>query len=396
MAANPGIIGNSGQRLTVVDALRGFAIASILLLHNIEHFDFYFTAQGLAPWMVKLDNVIWDTLFFLFSGKSYAMFALLFGLTYYIQSHKQEQMGLDFRGRFAWRITLLLGFGIINSAFYQGDILTIYAILGVCLIPVTKLSTKTVFIIALILMLQPVLWLNVIWGTLHPAKEIADPTSWTYFGKATEYITGNSMWATLKGNLTNGKRAVLLWTWENGRVFQTMSLFMLGMLAGRKKLFATTEASLKFWKRALPTAIIAFVVLHVSVRFADNAIAMESIKRPLHTILASWANMGFMAIWVSGFVLVYQLNWGHKMLNVFSPLGRMSLSNYMIQSVLGAFIYYGFGLGLYQYTGATYCVLIGLTLFVIQLWFSRWWFKQGFKQGPFETLWHKATWVKIG
>ena len=121
---------SSPSRLHVVDALRGFAIISIMLLHNLEHFDFYFLPEGLPSWMVAIDKVIWDTMFFLFGGKSYAIFAFLFGLTFFIQSDNQAKRGKDFRGRFAWRLVLLLGFGILNSAFYQGDILTIYALIG--------------------------------------------------------------------------------------------------------------------------------------------------------------------------------------------------------------------------------------------------------------------------
>lgn len=107
-------------------------------------------------------------MFFLFSGKSYAIFALLFGLTFFIQSDNQAKKGKDFRLRFAWRLVLLLGFGLINSAFYEGDILTIYAILGFSLIPAAKLNTKTVSWIALILMLQPWEWCNFVYGLQHP------------------------------------------------------------------------------------------------------------------------------------------------------------------------------------------------------------------------------------
>ena len=71
-------------RLNVVDALRGFAIMAIMLLHNIEHFDFYFFPEYLPSWLKAIDKGIWDTMFFLFGGKAYAIFALLFGLTFYI------------------------------------------------------------------------------------------------------------------------------------------------------------------------------------------------------------------------------------------------------------------------------------------------------------------------
>jgi len=52
---------SSSPRLHVVDALRGFAIVSIMLLHNIEHFDFYFTPAGQPQWLIGLNQVIWDS-----------------------------------------------------------------------------------------------------------------------------------------------------------------------------------------------------------------------------------------------------------------------------------------------------------------------------------------------
>ena len=383
----------TSPRLHVVDALRGFAILSIMLLHNIEHFDFYFSPTNLPVWMPAVDKGIWETLFFLFGGKSYAIFALLFGLTFFIQSNNQEKKGNDFRGRFAWRLLLLLGFGFINSAFYQGDILTIYALIGFTLIPVAKLSNKSVFIIAIILMVQPYEWLNVISGMQHPDLKMANPASWAYFGKLGEYIPGDSIIKTWIGNLTNGKTAVLLWTWEAGRVFQTSALFMLGMLAGRKKLFITSDTNTRFWIRTLVIATLAFIPLFILKNGLSSWIQSEAIRRPMETIITSWSNMAFMFLLVSGFVVIYaKLSGGF--LDIFTPFGKMSLSNYMMQSILGSMIYYGFGLGLYQYTGSTYCLLIGIALAVFQWFFCNWWLKTH-KHGPLEGIWHKLTWIRF-
>ncbi len=384
---------SSTSRLHVVDALRGFAIVSIMLLHNIEHFDFYFTPANLPPWMVKLDKSIWDTLFFLFGGKSYAIFALLFGLTFFIQSNNQEKMGKDFRLRFAWRLLLLLCFGFINSAFYEGDILTTYALIGFFIIPFAKLSNKAVFWIALFLMFQPYEWINFFLSLQHPDMKMADPVSWSYFGKMGEYLSsGNSLIDAWIGNLTNGRVAVFIWTWETGRVFQTLSLFLFGMLAGRMSLFVISESSLKFWRRTLIIAAVTFIPLFIIKNNLNNWIVSEAIRRPLVTIETSWSNMAFMLVLVSGFVLLFKTISGHRALNIFSYMGRMSLSNYMIQSILGSFIYFGFGLGLYQYTGATYSVLIGIVLAVLQGFFSYWWFKHH-TMGPLENIWHKLTWI---
>jgi len=385
---------SESTRLHVVDALRGFAIVSIMLLHNIEHFDFYYAAEGIPAWMVPIDKGIWDTMFFLFGGKSYAIFSLLFGLTFFIQSDNQERKGKDFRLRFAWRLLLLLGFGIINSAFYEGDILTIYAILGFALIPVAKLNSKLVLAIALLLMLQPYEWYNVIYGIQHPDLKLSDPASWAYFGKAGEYITQNSFVDTIVGNLTNGKTAVVLWTWEVGRVFQTISLFMFGMLAGRKAMFDSTNVNRKRWSKILVVSILAFVPLYICKNNIPEWFASAAIHRPLQTIVTSWSNMAFMLVLVSGFVLLFQTMIVGKVLRVFSAFGRMSMSNYIMQSILGAFIYYGFGLGMYKYTGPTYSILIGVELAVLQGIFSNWWMKSH-KQGPLETIWHKLTWISF-
>lgn len=382
------------KRLHVVDALRGFAIVSIMLLHNIEHFDFYFEPTGLPQWIQAVDGAIWDAMFFLFGGKSYAIFAFLFGLTFYIQSNNSHKRGKPFKARFAWRLLLLLGFGIINSAFYQGDILFIYAVIGFFMIPFERMDSKWVLISAIVLMLQPYELVQFVKGIQNPEMAMADPVSWAYFGKMGEYIANGSFWDVVKGNLTNGKPAVLLWNWENGRVFQTLSLFLFGMLAGRKSVFDYRAGKQKFWRNTIIISILSFAILYYVQLNLGHWIDSEAVLRPAITMEKSWANMAFMMVLVSGFVLLFHNRFFHRVLNVFSPLGCMSLSNYIMQSMLGAIIYYGFGLGMYQYTGASYSLMIGLALAVLQGWFSAWWMKRH-KRGPLETLWHKATWVGV-
>src|SRR5450830_322359 len=211
-------ITTTNSRLDVIDALRGFAIVSIMLLHNIEHFDFYFSPTGLPAWLQAVDKVIWDSLFFLFGGKSYAIFALLFGVTFYIQYHNREVRGEDFRARFAWRLVLLLAFGVFNSMFYHGDILSIYAVLGLTLIPVARLGNRWVWIIALLLLLQPFAWWEVFQALPNPNEKLPDPASWAYFGRANDYFAHGSALQVWTGNLTNGKIGVIRWSWENGRL----------------------------------------------------------------------------------------------------------------------------------------------------------------------------------
>jgi uncharacterized protein len=66
----------------------------------------------------------------------------------------------------------------------------------------------------------------------------------------------------------------------------------------------------------------------------------------------------------------------------------------MIQSIIGSFIYYGYGLALYQYTGTTYSFNIGILLALLQGLMSSWWMKNH-SQGPLEIIWHKLTWIVV-
>ena len=383
---------HSSERLAAVDALRGFALVAIMLLHNIEHFDLYHFPSSLPAWMIGLDKAVWESMFFLFGGKAYAIFAFLFGFTFALQFERRAALGEDFRARFAWRMLLLLGFGLINSMFYQGDILAMYAVLGLSLLFVARLGTRVVLAIACLLLVQPYALAELLRALPAPALKLPDPASWAYFGKGNAYLANGSLWEVWTGNLTNGKTAALLWSWENGRLFQIPALFMLGMLACRSHLFAGDVLALQRWRRIALAAVLAFVPLFLASRYLNGWTGPDGLKRPLALIAGSWSNLAFAALLVAAFSLLYRSAAGGRIFARLAPLGRMSLTSYVTQSLAGTVLYYGFGFRLYEVTGATLCLLIGVTLAVLQIWFSTWWLRRR-RQGPLEALWHSATWI---
>lgn len=385
--------GTTPSRIQLVDALRGFAILAILLLHNIEHFDFYYVPGNLPAWMIVLDKWIWDSLFFLFGGKAYGIFALLFGFTFYLQLSSAQNKAGNFKLRFLWRLFILLLFGIINSMFYEGDILTFYAILGVALLPVSSLSNKTVFLIALFLFIQPLELAKAIFYFAHP-DYIAQPNlSNAYFEKTGAYLAGDSFFELVRGNLINGRLAVLHWTWENGRIFQTPAYFMIGMLLGRQGLFYTSSPNKKFWFRVFIVSVVLCIPLFFINDNIGQWVSEKALSKTLKMVIRTWWNFAFMVVMVSGFATLYFKGALQKIVPTLATFGRMSLTNYIMQSILGTFIYYGYGLGMYQYTGATYCLLIGLMLFFFQYYFCRWWLSTH-KQGPLEGIWRWASFGK--
>lgn len=119
------------SRIEAVDALRGFAVMAILLVHNLEHFIFPVYPADSAGWLGTLDQGVSDVVFSLFAGKAYAIFALLFGFTFHIQADRRKREGRDFGYRFLWRLVLLAGFAALNAAFFPaGDVLLLFVAVG--------------------------------------------------------------------------------------------------------------------------------------------------------------------------------------------------------------------------------------------------------------------------
>lgn len=379
-------------RLDVVDALRGFSLLAIVLIHNIEHYNLYYIPENMPPFLMTIDQWLWDTIFFLFAGKAYAMFSLLFGFSFYIQLHNQQLRGGDFKWRFAWRMFLLFLFAQFHSAFYPGDILVLYSVVGLVLIPIRNWSNKALLITAFVCLLQPVEWGRIIYALFNPDYITYSNSQAPYFMKIEPILTDGNFWQTIKANIWNGQLYSNIWQVENGRLFQTASLFMFGMLLGRTKMFIKSERSSAFWKKVIIISAAAFIPLFLLKTYIPPMIEQQSLRVPTGILLPSLSNFAFMAILVSGFVLLWFNRDGFSFQRIFIPYGRMSLTNYISQSIIGTFIYFGYGLGMYQYLGSTASVMVGIIIFTIQLMFSRWWLSRH-KQGPFEYLWKKGTWI---
>ncbi|NDV96974.1 DUF418 domain-containing protein [Dysgonomonas sp. 521] len=381
------------QRIDVADALRGFAIMGIFLLHCIEHFNFYSFPETDSSILKFTDKMIWDSMFFTFGGKAYGIFALLFGFSFFIQDNNQLEKGNDFRLRFLWRLFLLFIWGNINAMFFTGEILVLYSIVGVLLIFVARLKTRTVAIVATILMLQPMEWGKLIYALLNPDYIPGEPLANYYFGQAYPVQANGTFLETVKMNLWDGQLASLTWAWENARFFQTPALFMFGMLIGRSGLFKYSDRNVSFWIKVFVIGIICFFPLNGLVDLIPKFIENKAVLGPLALIIKSLANMAFMSFLVSLIILIYYKTVkGHNLLDKLRPYGKMTLTNYIMQSVVGSALFYNWGLGLHNKLGVTCSFLLGIVLFLLQYLFCYWWLKK-YKHGPLEYVWKKLTWI---
>lgn len=382
---------NKNPRIEVVDALRGFAVMAIILVHNLEHFIFPVYPTASPGWLNILDQGVFNGIFALFAGKAYAIFALLFGFTFYIQSNNQKKQGKDFGYRFLWRLVLLVGFATLNAAFFPaGDVLLLFVVVGLVLFLTRNWSDKAIIITAVIFLLQPVEWYHYIGYLINPAHQLPDLKVGEMYAEVAEYTKAGNFWDFILGNITLGQKASLLWAVNAGRFFQTAGLFLLGLYIGRKQLFVSSEKNLRFWVKTLIVSAIAFAPLYTL-----KELIMQNdtiIQQTAGTAFDMWQKLAFTLVLIASFILLYQ---SKKFSNAVGNLrfyGKMSLTNYITQSIIGAFIYFPFGLYLAPHCGYTVSLLIGFFTFLLQVRFCKWWLSKH-KQGPLEHIWHKWTWI---
>ena len=378
-------------RIDVADILRGIAIAGIILIHFIEHLNFYSFPEPSSEFWAKMNQAVWDSTFFLLAGKMYAIFAMLFGLSFFIQHDNQAQRGVDFRPRFFWRMILLMLFGLFDLMFYNGDILFIYAVCGVLVIPFIRASSKVLVVTALFLMLQPVELFYIIKGIFEPSTMPLDLGSWKCYTAIYDATANGSLWDVHLAGVRHGLPANILWAIENGRMTQTVCFFLFGILLGRKRLFYNEGNNLVIWKKVLKGALVAFVFLLPAYYLVPKITEVKCISNSLNVMLNMWKNVSMMLMIVSGVTLLYYNTSAKNWLIKIAPYGKMSLTNYLTQSIFGGMLFYGWGYGLYQYCGHTASFMMGVGFIIIQFLFCTWWMKHH-KRGPFEEIWNQATW----
>lgn len=385
-----------GYRLEAVDALRGFALLAIVLLHNLEHYNIFYGAEPRAEWLQWLDTKTMELFYFLFAGKAYATFSLLFGFSFFIQMRNARRRGSDFRVRFAWRMLLLVGFSQLHALFYNGDILLLYAVCGLILIPASSWSNRTVVIVATLLMLQPLCWAKIVYAMINPGYVDTNSLFMQYAASAEQVGRTGDLCQTLANNIWNGQLYSNFWQVEAGRLFQTPALFLLGMWLGRKSFFEKNAESRRFWFRTLIIAALACVPLYLLKVMVPEHITNITILSYYCIAVPMLYNFMFMSLLVAAFMLAwFHAGNGYRGQRFIMSFGRMSLTNYIGQSIIGVIIYYHFGFDLWDKTGPFESVLIGIAIFSIMLWFSRRWLATH-RQGPLEYLWKKGTWVSMG
>jgi uncharacterized protein len=386
----------SAERIVVVDVLRAFALFGIIVTHAAAGF-----LAGPAPdpefmTFSPLDRTVGklETLFSF--GKFYTLFSFLFGLSFAIQLHNAARKGAVFAGRFTWRLTILLVIGFVHGLFFSGDVLIVYALLGLLLIPCRNLGNRSLLIIASILVLNiPTLLFGLAQVSSPPSEDAA--TQMQAFMQLAQrqfdLKQSGSLPEVMSLNATFGMLSKLIFLVFSGRLWITFGLFLLGLYAGRMQIFYDTPLNRQRFRRvfvwggavALATTVIA------AVRPAGMQIA--SLTDVLASAFFSIQHVALSSFYVAAITLLF---WARPSgaLSALAPLGKMGLTTYLTQSAFGLIVFYGFGFGLLGKIGVAAAVGLAIAFYGLQILVSYWWLRR-FSMGPFEWLWRSLTYLRL-
>ncbi|MFO1389708.1 DUF418 domain-containing protein [Cellvibrio sp.] len=378
------------QRVLLVDALRGFALMGLFLVHSIELFELY--------WQNPVDSKVHDVIFFLFAGKAYAIFAMLFGISFFIIMDKQAQKGVDFRGRFAWRLLILFGLGTLNSMVYSGEVLQVLAFYGFFLILVYRLPTKWLIATAIFFLLTPNLIYHY-WASMNNMPGANDKLLSSVFYEHTgEMWAKGSLLEVLAFNVTTGSLAKWFFFIDGARGAQLFGLFFIGLVLGRLGFLVHPIKFTHIRKTVFVFSILAAIGLFSLQKYLSlpevKALwpTTGNAKWYVDELVNGYFCVAFMAILVLSFIALYLKPLGQKILGVLAPVGRMSLTIYVSQSLCGVPFFYGYGLGMYDKLSQAQALMIGIAFFTVQVLFAHWWLKR-FHYGPLEWVWRAATYL---
>jgi uncharacterized protein len=393
------------RRIEEIDALRGFALFGIIMTHMFEGYLASMTPPQYAGFNIlySIDGISQIIIKYLFVGKFYAIFSMLFGLSFYlILDQKKDSSSL----KFAWRLVLLFLIGFLHHIHYRGDFLTVYAVFGIALILFRNMPDKLILILGLFLAFNgPMLFTKAL--SLMPKTEIADaqkeqikslspeheiikdkPLSQanTYF----DLVLNGEYKKLILSNATIGFFNKFNYLKFSGRIWVIPGLFLLGLWIGRKKWHEKLDQ--------LPiTALIKWATLIglplVFLSYYLTQAADSGISKYLGFVALQASNI-FMPLLYIGLVLYFYNRPSAKTsIKLLIPVGKMGLTTYVMQSAFGLFIFYGYGLNLLLKLSGTVALGLAILFFLLQILFSKWWFKK-YKFGPLEWMWRVTTNVK--
>jgi uncharacterized protein len=390
------------QRIQVLDAVRGFALAGILIINAMSILAVKGSTPAFTVKIPALDRLLQDLILFFVESKFFTLFSLLFGIGFAIQIQSAERQGSAFLPRISRRMAGLLLFGLAHILLlWDGDILVIYAITGTLLIGFRKVT-----------FLRIRRWVLALLG--FPALLVAGIFSYTLIarlsasGAATFKKSDQSLAASFAD--TTSTQTLLHNGFFEGiterihtylglspllfsRIPTVLAMFLIGLYLGRSEFIRNLPTKIdllkriRFWGLSVGFALMFLIVIGTKV--FPTVSALVGIIEDQY-LAGPILCLGY----ASAFVLAFLKNPSRSILRYFSRVGQMALTNYITQSLVLTFLSYGWGLGLALKLNGFQVLGASLLLYAAQVAGSTWWLRK-FRYGPLEWVWRCITYWKV-
>ncbi|CAM3213801.1 DUF418 domain-containing protein [Corallococcus sp. ZKHCc1 1396] len=405
----------SSERLALLDTLRGFALCGVFISNVMVWFsgrvflprEQVLTAMNDAS---LVDTVAWQAFSLLVGGKFITLFSFLFGLGFAVQMDRAEARGTSITPVYVRRLGVMLVMGLAHLfLIWYGDILSTYAVLGFGLLLFRGRSNRTLLISALLFALGGSVVSVVI---LKLPQLLADtPEASAAIVKAANEnsaaIKARTLTAFTHGSWLDATKATSFFFFRDylplllAITLSTFGRFLLGLLAGKHRIFHDVPQHLWLFRRLLGWGLVAGVIgsgsgLVLQQLMVKQVFTPETLPTWVSFAMAPLRNLGdlgFAAVYVSGITLLFQRATWQRALGLLAPVGRMALTNYLSQSIISVLFFYGYGLGFITKLGPAACVAYCLAVFCVQGVWSHLWLSR-FRFGPAEWVWRSLTYGK--
>lgn len=369
---------NTLERMHEIDVLRGFAclglaFANIVPLSTPVLYD----SIPSSLWTTQIDRLVEQLLYIFVHGNFYPLFSMLFGFSFMLFMDKAAAKGKNPHILFTRRQVVLLCIGAVHAFFiWYGDILIVYALFGFLLLPLYKASRKTISILLVLILLPNILILFLLIDIPYDPAEYFD---YYYLLRVIENYQAGGTSAFLQNYydwLTSYQSLSILFLFIN-----IFPMFLIGVLLAKSKsiILHITKKHVVFW---LLFGVLG-VFIKISAVFHPNSLLFlqvsDVIGNPLMSLFYGLSILLFMHITKNSLIFIRYV-------------GRMAITNYLMQNIIGLIIFRLFHL--YGILPPSRLIIISLAVAVCQIGLSYLWL-QRFKQGPIEIMWRKLTYFKI-
>ncbi|MGN7612626.1 DUF418 domain-containing protein [Magnetococcales bacterium HHB-1] len=391
----------STQRLKSIDALRGIAILAILILNvqSVAWVSAAYSNPSLIP-MDFLDQFLWGFGRIFVDLKAINLLAILFGVGIALQSDRNQRSKAHYKKIYFRRMFWLMLFGLLHGTLiWFGDFLFSYAISGFLIFWLRHERPSALFTTAFILLLPPllVMYQSQLWIEPMPPWQLKLFSDYFWHPPQEEIIKEVIIYqgAWLQQMPERLSRFWFLSTtlFFSFNFWKSTAMMLIGMGFYRLGLFSS-QPNLKILYGLLFSLGIGILLASYGL-FLDSThhwhVSFSLYQgRSLLYLSSIFMSLGYLGL----FLLLIYKGWLRRSVKLLIPVGRLALSNYIIQSLILTTIFYGHGLGFFNQWNFSSLFILVIMIWSVQLIYSRWWLRK-FRFGPLEWLWRSLSYQRV-